>query len=107
MVDKKKPYIPYDDVLHEQLQDGEFAIEYAIAAAEDGNKDVFLLALRNIANARGGIGALAASSGLNRETLYRTLSENGNPNLDSLFAILDSLGLRISLTSKEKEVAES
>jgi probable addiction module antidote protein len=59
---------------------------------------VFLLALRDVAEARlGGIGGLAQQSGLNRETLYRTLSEQGNPELTSLDKLLHAVGLRLAV----------
>ena len=63
----------------------------------DGDKDHFLLALRNVAEAQGGIGALAKRTQLNREHLYRILSKNGNPGLDKIGAILNGLGFRLSI----------
>jgi len=42
---------------------------------------------------------LANATGLNRETLYRTLSEHGNPRLSSLGLIIEALGLRLSIES--------
>lgn len=54
--------------------------------------------MRNVAEARlGGISGLAKETDLNREALYRTLSERGNPTLDSLSKILRALGLRVSV----------
>ena len=46
------------------------------------------VALRTVADAVGGMAALAQRTGLSQETLYRTLSEKGNPRLDTLSAIL-------------------
>ena len=46
-----------------------------------------------------GLRHLAEATGLNRETLYRTLSENGNPRLSSLGLIVEALGLRLSIES--------
>lgn len=54
-------------------------------------------ALRTVADAAGGIAALAEKTGLSRETLYRTLSKKGNPRLDTLAAILAAYGLRLSV----------
>ena len=97
--------VPYQEILYSQLQDDDYAAEHVIAAAEDGNKDVLLLALRDLANARGGMSKLAQETKLDRGQLYRTLSESGNPRLDSLLAILDSLGLELSLKPKASKVA--
>lgn len=68
---------------------------------EDEDPRVFLLALRNVAEARGGMSKVAAASKLNRESLYRMLSENGNPSLQSLRALLSSLGFRLAVESKD------
>ena len=45
----------------------------------------------------GGLGKLAERTGLSRETLYRTLSEHGNPRYDTLFNILTAFGFRVSV----------
>lgn len=89
----------YLNLLHENLQDPEFAAEYLNAALEEGDDKVFLLALRDVAEARG-IAKLAAESNLNRESTYRMLSEQGNPRLSSLWAVLDTLGLRLHFEPK-------
>jgi probable addiction module antidote protein len=89
---------PYKDGLLERLKDPQEAAAYLDAALEEGDTEVFLLALRDVAEARlGGIGGLAQQSGLNRETLYRTLSEQGNPELTSLDKLLHAVGLRLAV----------
>lgn len=92
----------YKDSLLKSLKNADEAAAYLDAALEDGDKDVFLVALRDVAEARlGGVAALAEKAGLNRETLYRTLSQKGNPELGSLEAILQALGLRLSIERKK------
>jgi probable addiction module antidote protein len=59
------------------------------AVLEEGDSAPFLLALRDVADARG-MSTLAAKAQLNRENLYRMLSEHRNPQLDSLTALLDT-----------------
>jgi probable addiction module antidote protein len=63
----------------------------------DGDERAVPVALRTIADAVGGMAALAEKTGLSRETLYRTLSERGNPRLDTLAAILAAFDLRLSV----------
>jgi len=63
----------------------------------DGDARAVPVALRTVADALGGMGALAEKTGLSRETLYRTLSDKGNPRLDTLGAILSAFGLRLSV----------
>jgi len=86
----------YVDGLYEDLGDPVEAAAYLNAAVEDGDQQVFLLALRDVAEARG-ITQTARSAGLNRENLYRMLSASGNPQLASLKSLLHSLGLRLSI----------
>ena len=93
---------PYEESLLASLRDPAEASAYLEAALKDGDPKLFLLALKNVASAAGGISGLAKKSKLNRETLYRTLSKKGNPELTTLHAILESLGLQISITPKKK-----
>ena len=87
--------------LLEWLKDAENAAAYVEAAIELGDPAGVLQALRNVAEARGGLARIAEKTGLNRETLYRTLSKRGNPELKSLTAILDATGLRLSVTARK------
>jgi probable addiction module antidote protein len=91
---------PYRDGLLEDLQDSSEAAAYLTAALEDGSPDVFLLALRDVAAAHG-MTRLADGAQLNRESMYRMLSEQGNPQLSSLTSILQQLGLRLSIGVEE------
>jgi probable addiction module antidote protein len=76
--------------------DGDIAI-YIEEMLADGDARAVPIALRTVAEALGGLGALADKTGLSRETLYRTLSDRGNPRLDTLAAILAAFGLRLSV----------
>lgn len=72
---------------------------------EDGDTRVIPVALRTVADAVGGMAALAQKTGLSRETLYRTLSANGNPRLDTLTRILEAFGLRLAVQPAPKSRA--
>jgi len=88
----------------EYLETEEDIAYYLEATAEE---DISLLpaALGTVARARG-MSDLARSTGLSRETLYKTLSEGGNPTLSTLSKVLEAYGVRISLTTaNEKTVA--
>ena len=95
----------YNKFLREELQDPEVAAEYLSAALEDGSIDQFLLALKNVADSHGGIGVLAGITELNRQNMYKTLSEDGNPTLHSLLLILGALGMRLACEPRENEAA--
>jgi probable addiction module antidote protein len=73
----------YRGNLLKSLQDPGEAIQYLNACLEDGDPHVFLMALRDVAAARGGIRVLSREAHLNRESLYRMLSKSGNPSLES------------------------
>ena len=88
----------YDAFLLEELRDPELAAEYLTAAIEDGSTELFLIALRNVDEANGGVGAIAEATRLNRQSLYRTLSREGNPTLSSLLPVLRAVGLNLSFT---------
>jgi probable addiction module antidote protein len=97
MVKESSALRPFDDLLKEWLRDPEEAAEYLNTALEDKDPRVFLLALRDVSEAHGGLGAVARNARVNRENLYRTLSRAGNPSLKSLSAVLGALGLRLSV----------
>ncbi len=93
---------PHHEWVVEELRaDREFAAEYLkLALASLDNPDERaggLLALRALAEACGGLAAIAASAGLSREALYRSLSPKGNPTLKTLVAVLKPMGLRLSV----------
>jgi probable addiction module antidote protein len=90
--------------IEELRSDRELAVEYlkaAMEALEDpASRGAGLLALRAVAEAYGGLGAVAAESGLSRESLYRALSPKGNPTLKTLLAVLRAVGLRLSVETR-------
>lgn len=89
----------YQADLIESLRDSVEAEEYLNAALEEDDPELFLLALRNVAEAQGGVAQLADKAKLNRESLYRMLSDRGNPEFRSLDALLHALGFRLAVTA--------
>ena len=93
--------------LAELRADRELAVAYLKAAMESlddtDDRAAGLLALRTVAEAYGGLGAVAAEAGISRESLYRALSPKGNPTLKTLLAVLKTVGLRLSV-EPEKHV---
>ena len=96
---KRKTSIKHDDAIVAELRrDPEFATEYLKAALEDTDEPrVLLLALRQLAEAKGGIAKVAMSAGVKRESLYRALSTHGNPRLSTLTAVTKALGLKLTV----------
>ncbi len=89
----------YQAELIESLRNPGEAEHYLNAALEEDDPELFLLALRNVAEAQGGLAQLADKTKLNRESLYKMLSERGNPELRSLDALLHALGFRLAVAS--------
>ena len=89
----------YRENLLKDLKDPIESAEYLNAALQDGDQEIFLMALRDVAEARG-FTKLAKQTLLNRENLYRMLSDEGNPKLSSLTAILDNLGLKLAIETR-------
>jgi len=81
-------------------------LEAALSAYEtDGNTDALLLAMRDVAQAQGGVGQLAKRVGITREHLYNVLASKHNPRLDNLLSILSGLGFRVRLELKKAATA--
>ena len=94
----------YRKFVKETMQHPNEASEYLKASLDeyekDGNIEAFLMAIRTVAGAQGGITELARNTDLNRQSLYRTLSKNGNPRLITLDIILNSLGFKLTIEPK-------
>ena len=91
------PSVPYEPWLIEQLKDPAEAAAYLEAVIEEGDQAALVLALRQVAQAQGGIAKVARKGKLTREATYKMLSGSGNPELRSLRALLAATGLRISV----------
>lgn len=97
-----KPYQSYYKNLIEDLKDPREAAAYLNAAFEEGDRRAFLLALRNVVEARGGMSRFARSSGLHRVSLYKMFSGNGNPEFESLMTVIKVLGIQWKFAPAKK-----
>ena len=94
-----KTSISHDDVMIKKLRKNpRFAAEYLKAALDDVEEPkVLLIALRQLAEAQGGVARVAKKAGIERESLYRALSPRGNPRLSTLVAVTKAMGLTLSV----------
>jgi probable addiction module antidote protein len=98
---KKSKACKYEEWLIESLKDHDSAVAYLNAALEESIKGdaesqaLLLLALRDVAEAQGGIAKIAKKAHLGRESLYKTLSSKGNPSLSTLTALAHAMGLEL------------
>lgn len=96
---KRKASISHDEsVVRELRENPEFAAEYLRAVLEESEEPtVILIALRRIAEAKGGVAKVAKAAGVERESLYRALSARGNPRLSTLIAVTKAIGLKLTV----------
>jgi len=96
---KRKASISHDKAIVQELRDDpDFASEYLKAALEESDEpQVLLIALRHIAEAKGGLAKVAKAAGIERESLYRALSPKGNPRLSTLVAVTKAIGLKLTV----------
>ncbi len=85
---------PYDAA--EFLTDDESIAAYLTEALEFDDPRCIAKALGAVARARGGMAQLARETGITRESLYRALSETGNPELGTALKVLHALGVRLT-----------
>ena len=99
---KRKASVSHDEAIIRRLRkDPDFAAEYLKAALEDDDEPrVLLIALRHLAQAQG-IAKVAKAAGIERESLYRALSEHGNPRLSTLVAVTKAIGLRLTVEATQ------
>jgi probable addiction module antidote protein len=103
MTRKKRTHRDFQEFLLESLQDPREAADYLKAALADEDERVFLLALRDVLEARGGnIADLAEETHLNKQNLYRMLSKKGNPRLTSLKTVLHAIGFEMDINPIKK-----
>jgi probable addiction module antidote protein len=87
-----KKFTAYDTA--DYLTDGETIAEYLTAALQDPDPDMFLVAVKNVARARG-MAQLAKDAGLGRESLYKALAPGAKPRYDTLLKVLRALGVKL------------
>lgn len=90
---KKSKVRTYD--VAEYLETEEDMTAYLQAALEEGNPSLIVHALGNIARARG-MSKIARQTGLGRESLYKALSPDGNPEFATVLKVVQALGLKLN-----------
>ena len=86
---------PFD--ASDYLDSEEVIAEYLTVALEDPDQDAFLMAVRDVAKARG-IATIAENAGLGRESLYKALRPGAQPRFDTVRRLLDALGVKLGVT---------
>jgi probable addiction module antidote protein len=93
-----KAHRAHDEATVEMFRaDPDLAAEYLNSVLADGDETDLMLALRSLSKAFGGAQEVARQAEVNAHTLYRTLSEQGNPELKTLSAILRAMGMKLAV----------
>ena len=79
------------------LDSDEALVEYLNVVLEENDPKYFAKALGNVARAKG-MSSVSEATGLGRQSLYRALSDDGNPRIDTLFRVLDTLEIRLAVS---------
>lgn len=103
--EKAPAAVSHRDYLLKELADPALAAAYLNAAVRENDAAAFLQALRNVVDANGGVAKIAARTDLNRQAVYRMLSEQGNPEFRSLQSLLEATGLGLSVEVAAQERA--
>jgi probable addiction module antidote protein len=77
---------------------------YIEAAFEDGDPEIIASALGDVARIRG-MAKIAQKAGVNRESLYRSLSKTGRPNFKTITSVINSLGFKLAVLPRKRHVA--
>ena len=89
--------VSYNKLLLKHLKDPKQAAAYLNAVLEEGNQELFLKALRKVAEAQGSMSKLAERTRISRVGLYKVLSEQGNPEFRTVGNLLSAFHLRLSI----------
>ena len=89
----------YREDLLERLKNPDYAAKYLAQVLAEKDRAAFLLALKDVVEATGGMSLMARRVGLTRPSLYKVFSKRGNPTLQTLQTILEALGLRVTVAS--------
>ena len=99
------PRLGFREDLLQRLKDLKEAKGYLDAALADGDPGLFLEALKDVAEARGGMTAMARKTHLHRTGLYRFFSPKGNPTYRNLRVVVQALGYRLKLDKLDRLAA--
>lgn len=95
-----KPYQTYEDSMAKLYRENpQMGVDALNACMKDGDMEMLLVTLRHIAKGKG-VAELAETTGLQKNTLYRTLSSRGNPNLRTLLSICGALGVAMKFEAR-------
>ena len=92
----------FEDSFHKRLRDPDYALAYLQAALEEGGQGEWLTAVKEVAAAsEGGLKRVAEEANIGRESMYKSLSLDGNPRWETVRTVLDTLGYELAIQKKQ------
>jgi probable addiction module antidote protein len=96
---------PHAFDIADYLDNDEVIAEYLTAALEDANPDVFLMAVADVAKARG-MSGVANQTGLGRESLYKAFAPGAKPRYETVRKVLKALGVQLHAVPAAEDAAQ-
>ncbi len=97
---KKRQYREFVDTIQDELRNPQFALAYLNDVLSSGDRKAFLIALKDVIEARGDITSFAKAAHTPRQNIYRMLSAEGNPTFENLTSIFNAMDVQIQLALK-------
>ena len=95
-------FTPFDAA--DYLDDEETIAAYLSAVLEDDDPDLFLVAIKDVARARG-MTQLAKDTGMGRESLYKALAPGAKPRYDTILKVVKALGVTLRAQATHAQAA--
>ena len=86
------------------IESPEAVVEYLNMVSEENDPVAFYAAIGTVARSKGTT-EISKKTGLSRESLYKALREDGNPSFATVFKVLGALGLRLTVTKADEQLA--
>jgi probable addiction module antidote protein len=99
------PLKDFNETFADELRDPDFAAAYLEAVLENEGMEAFFAALKNVVKAHGGMTKVAKDASLGRESLYKALSELGNPAFKTVHEVLGAMGMHLTISRNQSKVA--
>ena len=91
--------------ISDYLDTDEKIIAYLSAVIEEGDVNLIIRAIGQVAKAKG-MATVAKESGLGRESLYKSFAEKSHPKFDTIFRVLDAIGINLNVSLKSGNIKE-
>ena len=97
----------FTTILDEELRDPEFAREYLATLLEENDLEAFLIGLGDVVRVQGGMSQIAQRAEIGRESLYKSLSGQRNPQIKTVNSVLGALGMQLTIRCQTPDISRA